>query len=59
MLCFVDADWQWFAKPFELDGVLVTWPRAAREWISSPGPLPSETVERIATRLDQQLRPAS
>ena len=25
MLCFVDADWQWFAKPFELDGVLVTW----------------------------------
>lgn len=59
MLCFVDADWQWFAKPFELGGVLVTWPRAARERVSTPGPLPSETIERIAARLDQQLRPAS
>jgi hypothetical protein len=55
----VDADWQWFAKPFELDGVVITWPRAAREQIGSPGPLPGQTIALIAARLDQQLRPAS
>lgn len=59
MLCFVDAGWQWFAKPFELDGVVVTWPRAAREQIGSPGSIPGQTIALIAARLDQQLRPAS
>ena len=51
MLCFVDAEWQWFAKPFELGGVLVTWPRAARESLVQPGPHPPDTVARIAAHL--------
>jgi hypothetical protein len=59
VLCFVDADWRWFAKPFELRGVLVTWPRAARELLVRPGPYPPPIVERIASTLEDRLRPAS
>lgn len=59
MLCFVDTDWQWFAKPFELAGVLVTWPRAARERVSGPGPICKTDIDVIAGRLDARLRPAS
>lgn len=59
MLCFVDAQWRWFAKPFELDGVLVAWPRAARELLVRPGPYGRETVALIAATLGEQLKPAS
>ena len=37
MLCFVDAEWGWFAKLFDLDGVVVTWGKAARELLARPG----------------------
>jgi hypothetical protein len=59
VLCFVDTDWRWFASPFELDGVLVTWPRALRELLVRGGPYAAETVERIRARLDQRLRPVT
>jgi len=59
MLCFVDAEWPWFSKPFELEGVLVTWPRAMRELLVRPGPYGSATVELVAATLDERLRPAS
>lgn len=59
MLCFVDAEWPLLSKPFELEGVLVTWPKAMRELLVHPGPYDSATVARIASRLDERLRPAS
>jgi len=59
MICFVDAEWPLFSKPFELDGVLVTWPKAMRELLVHPGPYDPSTVARIAARLDERLRPAS
>ncbi len=59
MLCFVDADWRWFAKPFLLDGVMITWPRAARELLVRPGPYTPAAVEVIAEGLSERLRPAS
>ena len=59
VLCFVDTDWRWFASPFELDGVLVTWPRALREFLVRPGPYALATVERLSSRLDERLRPAT
>lgn len=37
VLCFVDSDWGWSASPFELNGVLVAWPKAARERFVAPG----------------------
>jgi hypothetical protein len=30
-LCFIEADWSLFAKPFVVDGVLVAWPKAIRQ----------------------------
>ena len=59
MLCFVDGDWPLFSKPFELEGVLVTWPKAMRERLVRPGPYDPGTVQLIAARLDERLRPAS
>ena len=59
ILCFVDAEWCWFAKPFELDGVIVTWPKAARALLVGGGPLAPEKVERVAAKLDEELEPAS
>jgi hypothetical protein len=59
VLCFVDAEWRWFASPFELRGVLVTWPRAARELLVRPGPYPAEAIGLIGARLDERLRPAT
>jgi len=59
MLCFLDAEWRWYAKPFELRGVLVTWPRAAADVLGRPGPYGTVTVERMAAALDDSLRPAS
>ena len=59
VLCFVGAEWPLFAKPFELEGVLVTWPKAARELLVRPGPYAPATVQLIASKLDERLRPAS
>jgi hypothetical protein len=59
MLCFVDAEWHWYARPFELRGVLVTWPRPACELLGQPGPYAAANVERMATALDAGMRPAS
>ncbi len=58
MLCFL-SEWPLFSKPFELEGVLVTWPRAMRELLVRPGPYDAATVELIAARLDERLRPPS
>lgn len=59
MLCFVNGDWPLLAGPFELGGVLVTWPRAAVRVLRRPGPVDREDRERIARELDARLRPAS
>jgi hypothetical protein len=37
VLCFVAAEWKLFARPFEIDGVLVTWLKALLERIQADG----------------------
>jgi hypothetical protein len=37
-LCFVDAEWRLFARPFDVDGVLVTWPKALVTKIANDRP---------------------
>ncbi len=59
VLCFVDADWRWFSKPFELQGVLVTWPKALPELLVRPGALQPAAVDPLVARLEDRLRPAS
>ena len=59
VLCFVDTDWRGVESPFEIDGVLITRPRAIRELLVSPGPYALATVERLSSRLGERLRPAT
>ena len=54
-LCFVDSEWGLFAKPFQLGGVFVTWPRKLSEMISEPGPLGRNEVMQLAGRLAASL----
>lgn len=56
-LCFIGADWKLFAKPFQRDGVWVTWPAKLVEMIAAPGPLSSEEVADIAGRIALALPP--
>ncbi len=50
-LCFVDSEWSLFAKPFQVRGVVVTWPRKLSEMIAEPGPLSRDQVMQIAESL--------
>ena len=47
MLCFVDAEWSLFAKPFALDGVWVGWPKALGERLLSDGLLPATDLTAV------------
>lgn len=57
VLCFTDAEWRLFAKPFQLDGVWVTWAKKLVEMIAEPGPLTPVDVSNIAERLSAALPP--
>jgi hypothetical protein len=59
VLCFIDAEWSFFAKPFQMGGVWVTWGRKLAEMIAEPGELSEEDVLRVAKRLAEALPPAS
>jgi len=50
-VCFVASDWSLFAKPFEISGVLVTWPQKLVERIAAPGRLTPTAVARLANRI--------
>jgi hypothetical protein len=57
-LCFIDAEWSWFPKPFMIDGVWVTWGKVLSEMIAEPGPLSHGEVLRVANILASALPPA-
>ena len=50
-LCFVEAEWKWFAKPFELKGVRVSGPKSLAVAISEAGPLGLDGVMEVARTL--------
>lgn len=51
VLCFTDAEWGLFSRPFTLDGVLCTYAKALAQVINAPGPLGPERVVQIAQQL--------
>lgn len=51
VLCFIEADWKIFAKPFRQGGVWVTWAKKLAEEIALAGPLTSAQVTNISDRL--------
>ncbi len=58
VLAFVNAEWGLFAKPFEIEGVVVAWPRAMMTLVAAPGPLDPSAVYSVAAHLAERLRPA-
>jgi hypothetical protein len=50
-LCFIGADWNVFAKPFDQGGVWVTWAKKLAEVIAAAGPLTTAQVTNIAEQL--------
>jgi hypothetical protein len=50
-LCFIDAKWKLFAKPFQLRGAWVTWGQKLAEMIAADGPLSEVDVMHVADRL--------
>ncbi len=54
-LCFTGDDWAFFAKPFQLEGVLVAWPNALLKAISRRNDATLLDVAHLAARLAEQL----
>ena len=50
-LCFVEAEWSLFARPFEIGGCWVGWAKALGERLRVAGPLEPEHVRMIAERV--------
>ena len=51
VVCFVDAEWSLFARPFQLGGVWVEWPRSLGQRIQKSGHLEPEHVRTLAKRV--------
>jgi hypothetical protein len=58
VLCFIEAEWGLFTKPFTVNAVLVCWPKALYKNLRSAGPSGVEQVAEIVTRLASGLPPA-
>ena len=54
-LCFVEAEWSWFPKPFALDGVWVGWPTALGARLQADGALAPEHLRLLARRVAEAL----
>ena len=57
-LCFVDAEFRLFAKPFRIDGVWVIWGKKLSELIAAEGPLDNDQVLAVAGKLASGLPPS-
>lgn len=57
-LCFVEADLRWFAKPFRLRDVLVTWRKELVAPMLAPPVVDPPTREALLRLLAARLRPA-
>jgi hypothetical protein len=57
-LCFVDAEWSLFAKPFESNGVWIGWPKALGHRLGAEGELAPEHLMALAQRVADTLPPA-
>jgi hypothetical protein len=57
-LCFVGAEWGWFARPFTVDGVRVIWPQELCAVMTGAGALGPARVDALARRLSDVLGPS-
>ena len=52
-MCFASSRWAQTTSPFELHGVLVTWPSALVDAIGAPGPIDTRLIELVAHDLSR------
>ncbi|MHB1251003.1 MAG: nuclease-related domain-containing protein [Acidimicrobiales bacterium] len=57
VLCFIEAEWDFFLKPFQVDDVWVTYGKHLAEMIAAAGPLSDDEVLRVANVLAAALPP--
>jgi hypothetical protein len=57
-LCFVDAEWSLFAKPFSLGGVWIGWPKVLGDRLREAGELTPEQLRSLAEAIARALPPA-
>ena len=57
-LCFVNAEWKLFAKPFALRDVWIGWSKVLGEKLQAEGELAPEHVRMLAKRVAAALPPA-
>jgi hypothetical protein len=57
-LCFVDAEWSLFARPFTLNGVWIGWPKALGDQLRAAGDLEREHLMLLARKVAAALPPA-
>ncbi len=58
-LCFVNSEWGWFAKPFALNGVWVTWAQKLTELVLDWNAIPNAEVDRLARVVGSRLPAAA
>lgn len=58
-LCFVNAEWGWFAKPFSLNGVWVTRAERLAELLLDWDAIPNAELDRLARALGSRLPSAA
>ena len=56
-LCFTGVERGLFTRPFLVDGVLITWPRAFARTLAVPGPLGPDERAALADRLARAFPP--
>ena len=57
-LCFVDGDWGLRFKPFSINGVLITWPKALKTLLRGPGTIEAARFDDVVQALTTALPPA-
>jgi hypothetical protein len=57
VLCFIGAEWDFFLKPFQINGVWITYGKKLAELIAEPGSHSKDEVLRIANVLAEALPP--
>jgi hypothetical protein len=57
-LCFVGAEWSLFAKPFDLGGVWIGWPKALDTHLRAEGALAPTQLASLARHVADALPPA-
>lgn len=58
-LCFIDAEWGLFAKPFSIQDVHVTWSKKLRERLLADGPVDEPTRFAVHRHIASSFPPAA